>query len=133
MAEAPSFTGEVRMLIDGELVEADSGRRFENINPAFDTVGLDVIERCYTVVKPGGRVASIAVGSELPPTSRDDIVRLRPSILRDRSHLEHIVDLVESGAVALPEITVYPLRDAASAHRVSEGWHLRGKLVLAVR
>src|SRR5438270_618102 len=38
MAEAPSFTGEVRMLIDGELVEADSGKRFDNINPANEEV-----------------------------------------------------------------------------------------------
>jgi NADPH:quinone reductase-like Zn-dependent oxidoreductase len=111
-----------------DFAEAVSG-----CDAVFDTVGFDVIDRCYTVVKPGGRVASIAVGFELPPTSRDDIVRLRPSVLRDRSHLEHVVDLVESGAVALPEITVYPLREAANAHRVSEGRHLRGKLVLEVR
>ena len=30
--------GEVRMLIDGELVEAASGKRFENINPATEEV-----------------------------------------------------------------------------------------------
>ena len=126
----------VRQLGADEIIdyhEVDFAEVVSDCDAVFDTVGLDVIERCYTVVKPGGRVASIAVGFELPPTSRDDIVRLRPSVLRDRSHLEHIVDLVESGAVALPEITVYPLRDAASAHRVSEGRHLRGKLVLAVR
>jgi aldehyde dehydrogenase (NAD+) len=31
-------SGEVRMLIDGELVEAASGKRFENINPATEEV-----------------------------------------------------------------------------------------------
>ncbi len=31
-------SGEVRMLIDGELVEAVSGKRFENINPATEEV-----------------------------------------------------------------------------------------------
>jgi aldehyde dehydrogenase (NAD+) len=36
MSDAPSFTGEVRMLIDGELVEAESGKRFDNINPATE-------------------------------------------------------------------------------------------------
>jgi aldehyde dehydrogenase (NAD+) len=30
--------GEVRMLIDGELVEAMSGKRFANINPATEEV-----------------------------------------------------------------------------------------------
>lgn len=31
-------SGEVRMLVDGELVEAASGRRFENVNPATEEV-----------------------------------------------------------------------------------------------
>jgi acyl-CoA reductase-like NAD-dependent aldehyde dehydrogenase len=38
MADTQGFTGEVRMLIDGELVEAESGKRFENINPATEEV-----------------------------------------------------------------------------------------------
>jgi aldehyde dehydrogenase (NAD+) len=33
-----SSSGEVRMLIDGELVEAASGKRFDNINPATEEV-----------------------------------------------------------------------------------------------
>jgi aldehyde dehydrogenase (NAD+) len=32
------FTGEIRMLIDGELVDAVSGLRFRNVNPATETV-----------------------------------------------------------------------------------------------
>jgi hypothetical protein len=34
---------------------------------------------------------------------------------------------------AAPEISLFPLSEAAAAHRVSEAWHLRGKLVLQVR
>jgi aldehyde dehydrogenase (NAD+) len=33
-----SFTPESRLLIDGELVDAESGRRFDNINPATEEV-----------------------------------------------------------------------------------------------
>jgi NADPH:quinone reductase-like Zn-dependent oxidoreductase len=40
---------------------------------------------------------------------------------------------VTQGAVRLPEIKVYTLQQAADAHRVSEGRHLRGKLVFKVR
>jgi aldehyde dehydrogenase (NAD+) len=32
------MTAEVRMLIDGELAEAASGRRFDNVNPATEDV-----------------------------------------------------------------------------------------------
>jgi NADPH:quinone reductase-like Zn-dependent oxidoreductase len=40
---------------------------------------------------------------------------------------------VGTGAVKLPEIKVYSLKDAVEAHRVSESRHLRGKLVFKVR
>jgi hypothetical protein len=41
--------------------------------------------------------------------------------------------LAAGGAVRVPEITSYALSDAAAAHKVSEGRHLRGKLVFKVR
>ena len=34
----PTTLGEVRMLIDGELTEAASGKRFDNVNPATEEV-----------------------------------------------------------------------------------------------
>ena len=37
-AEIGAQTGELRMLIDGKLVEARSGKTFENINPATEEV-----------------------------------------------------------------------------------------------
>jgi NADPH:quinone reductase-like Zn-dependent oxidoreductase len=40
---------------------------------------------------------------------------------------------MESGVLRLPEISLFPLSQAAAAHRVSEARHLRGKLVLQVR
>ena len=47
--------------------------------------------------------------------------------------MERIGELVASGAVRTPEIKTYPLAEAAAAHRVSEGRHFRGKLILKVR
>ena len=58
---------------------------------------------------------------------------LRPRVARDRAHLERMMELLEAGAVWPPAIAAYPLADAAEAHRVSEGRHLQGKLVLIVR
>jgi NADPH:quinone reductase-like Zn-dependent oxidoreductase len=42
-------------------------------------------------------------------------------------------ELYDASAVWPPAITRYPLAEAAEAHRVSEGRHLQGKLVLIVR
>jgi len=103
------------------------------VDAVFDTVGGDVAQRSFAVLKPGGRAAFIGSGANAPASPRSDVTSLRPKVGRDRAHLERIVELVGKGAVRVPEIKVYPLSDAAAAHRVSEGRHLRGKLVFKVK
>ena len=99
----------------------------------FDTVGGDVVNRSFAVLRPGGRAAFIGAGPAAPAPPRSDVISLRPKVGRDRAHLERIVALVESGAVRVPEIRLYRLSEAAAAHVVSEGRHLRGKLVFKLR
>ena len=99
----------------------------------FDTVGGDVAIRSYLVLRPGGRAAFIASGPKPPPTPRTDVIGLRPVVGRDRAHLDRIRTLVSEGAVRVPEITVFPLAEAARANTLSRGRHFRGKLVLRVR
>ncbi|MBI3915986.1 MAG: NADP-dependent oxidoreductase [Betaproteobacteria bacterium] len=99
----------------------------------FDTVGGEVAKRSFAVLRPGGRAAFIASGNAAPASPRADAVSLRPKVGRDRAHLDRIAALVTSGAVRVPEITTYKLSEAAAAHKVSEGRHLRGKLVFKVR
>jgi NADPH:quinone reductase-like Zn-dependent oxidoreductase len=96
----------------------------------FDTAGGDVTLRSFAVLRPGGRLASVAAGFQAPQSPRADVTSLRPNVERKRRHLERVAALVASGAVRLPEINAFPLAEAAAAHRISEGRHLRGKLVL---
>ncbi len=111
----------------------DFTKLVSDCDAVFETVGGDVAERSFSVLKTGGRAAFIASGGSAPEPPRDDVASLRPNVERDRAHLERIVELVESGAVRPPEVTVYPLSEAAAAHVISESRHLRGKLVFAVR
>jgi NADPH:quinone reductase-like Zn-dependent oxidoreductase len=99
----------------------------------FDTVGGEVQVRSYEVLKPGGRLVWIAAAPAGFQPSRKDVRVLRPNVARDRAHLERMLALYEEGAVWPPHIVRYNLADAAEAHRVSEGRHLQGKLVLIVR
>ena len=126
----------VRGLGADEIIDynkQDFTKGVKNVDAVFDTVGGDVAKRAFDVLKPGGRAAFIASGPTAPPSPRPDVQSLRPKATRDRPHLERIVELVTKGAVRIPEIKVYPLSEAAAAHRVSEGRHLRGKLVFKVR
>jgi len=111
----------------------DFTRIVSGIDAVFDTVGGDVTERSFAVLRPGGRLASVAVGGNAPPSPRADVTSLRPKVNRDRPHLERVGALVAQGQVRLPDMVEYPLDGAADAHRVSEARHLRGKLVLRVR
>ena len=99
----------------------------------FDTVGGEVTQRSFSVLRAGGRAASIAAGAKAPVSPRADVQSLRPNVGRDRPHMERIVELVSLGAVRVPEITTYQLSEAAAAHKVSEGRHFRGKLVFKIR
>jgi NADPH:quinone reductase-like Zn-dependent oxidoreductase len=111
----------------------DFTRLVKGCDAVFDTVGGDVTEKSFAVLRAGGRLASVAAGGAAPISPRHDVTSLRPKVDRDRPHLERVGELVAQGIVPLPEIVEYPLAKAADAHRVSEARHLRGKLVLKVR
>jgi NADPH:quinone reductase-like Zn-dependent oxidoreductase len=98
----------------------------------FDTVGGGVRAGCYAVLKPRGKLVWIAPAPEGFSPTRNDVLTLRPNVLRDRAHLERMLALLDSGAVKPPTIARYKLADAAQAHRISEARHLQGKLVLEV-
>jgi len=126
----------VRGLGADEVIDynaADFSKTLSNCDAVFDTVGGEVAQKSFAVLKPGGRAAFIASGPQAPKPARDDVTSLRPAVGRARAPLERIVALVAAGAVRPPEIRLYHLSQAADAHRVSEGRHFRGKLVFRVR
>jgi NADPH:quinone reductase-like Zn-dependent oxidoreductase len=111
----------------------DFTKAVQDCDAVFDTVGGDVAQRSFAVLKAGGRAAFIASGPQAPKPERSDVAALRPNVGRDRPHLERIKALVAAGAVRPPETKLYRLDDAVAAHKVSEGRHFRGKLVFQVR
>src|SRR6202161_138027 len=107
----------------------DFTKAVKDCDAVFDTVGGDVARRSFAVLKPGGRAAFIGSGAQAPKPDRGDVVALRPSVGRDRPHLERIVALVALRAVRPREVTRYRLSKAGAAHRLSKSRHFRGKLV----
>lgn len=99
----------------------------------FETVGGDVAEQSFAVLKPGGRAAFIASGAQAPRPNRPDVTALRPPVPRSGAAMERVAALVASGAVRPPEVKLFRLSQAAEAHRLSESRHFRGKLVFQVR
>jgi NADPH:quinone reductase-like Zn-dependent oxidoreductase len=126
----------VRNLGADEIIDynaVDFAQVVGDCDAVFDTVGGDVAQRSFAVLKPGGRAAFIASGAQAPKPNRDDVTSLRPPVGRARGHLDRIAQLFQVGAVRPPEIQLYRLSEAADAHRLSESRHFRGKLVFQVR
>lgn len=99
----------------------------------FDTVGGDVAQQSFAVLKPGGRAAFIASGAQAPKPDRSDVTALRPPVPRSRKAMERVAELYSAGAIKVPAIKPYRLSEAAEAHRLSQSRHFRGKLVFQVR
>ena len=111
----------------------DFTKMVNGVDAVFETVGGDVTQKSFAVLKPGGRAAFIASGPQAPPSPRSDVTLLRPQVKRSRRHLERIAELFQAGAIRPPEVKLYLLSDAKEALRVSEARHFRGKLVFQVR
>ena len=110
---------------------------FEDIAQDFDAViesmGGEVRSRSWKVLKKGGILVAL-IG---PPPSKEDSRAhgARATVIWGQNkpdQLAEIANLADAGEVR-PEIAaVFPLRDAAAAHRMSETEHIRGKIVLQV-
>jgi len=113
----------------------DRAGRFEDhvrdMDVVFDTVGGDTLQRSWGVLKPGGRMITIAAESE---TTTDDRVKQAFFIVEaNREQLTQIGDLLEAGNLHPVVDAVLPLTQASAAYtgevRQRGG---RGKLVVAI-
>ena len=105
----------------------------KDCDAVFETVGGEVAQKSFAVLRPGGRAAFIASGSKAPQPDRADVISLRPNVARDRAPLVRIAELVAAGAVRPPDVKLFRLPQAVEAHRLSQSRHFRGKLVFQIR
>jgi NADPH:quinone reductase-like Zn-dependent oxidoreductase len=105
--------------------------RFEDVvwdvDVVFDTVGGETLERSWGVLKPGGRLVTVAVSGERTTHER---VRAAYFIVEPRrAELEEVARLIDGGEVRPVVGAEFPLADALLAYRHKPA---RGKVVLRV-
>jgi NADPH:quinone reductase-like Zn-dependent oxidoreductase len=114
---------------------ADVTEAVRDVDVVLDTLGGDTSVRSLRVLRPGGIVVSILpVGS---PEFHDEAERLGVRAVRmlvdsDRSGMEAIAELVESGKVRATIAGTFPLAEAAKAHELGDTGRTTGKLVLVM-
>ena len=98
---------------------------------AFDLFGGDAREQAFSVLRPGGRLVSIA---RPPPEPREGHHEVHYIYVRPSGYDlgEHITPLIAEGSLRPTVEATYPLEQAAEAHERIEAGHVRGKLVLTL-
>lgn len=83
-------------------------------------------------LKEGGRLVILPSLADLAPAKERGIDVSVPTIAPDRGRLEALAGMLADGRLSVEVGRTLPLQDAAEAHRIVEGGHARGKLVLEV-
>ncbi|HZA93325.1 MAG TPA: NADP-dependent oxidoreductase [Gemmatimonadales bacterium] len=111
------------------------GKPFEDcvreIDLVFDTVGGDTLRRSWQVLKPGGRVVTVAVDSE---SESDERVQQAFFIVEpNRMQLVEVSKLLQSGTLQTMVNMVLPVSAATEAYGGNSARQGRGKLVISTR
>jgi NADPH:quinone reductase-like Zn-dependent oxidoreductase len=120
----------VRSLGADEVIDYRS-ERFEdvarNADVVFDTVGGETLQRSWGVLKPGGRLVTVAASGE---QTTDERVRAVYFIVEpSRTQLAEIARLIDGGALRPVVGAVFPLAEARHAYQHKPD---HGKVVLRV-
>ena len=109
----------------------------KDVDVVLDTFGEDVLEHAFKVVKRGGLIVSLpghkgvkALGEQLAPQYGVAFVLIL--VHRSGEQMAELARLFDAGQLNVHLDAVFPLKDAAQAHKLSEGGRVRGKIVLAV-
>jgi NADPH:quinone reductase-like Zn-dependent oxidoreductase len=120
----------VRALGADEVIDYRA-QRFEEVvhglDVVFDTVGGETLERSWGVLKPGGRLVTVAASGERTTEER---VRAAYFIVEpSRAQLTEIARLIDGGALRPVVGAVFPLAEARQAYQHKP---THGKVVLRV-
>lgn len=112
-------------------------QRFEevvdDVDVVLDTIGGEVLERCYQVVKPGGYLASLVSPTDQAKLDQHGIRGAHLSTPADGARLAEVAKLMEAGTLRTHVSRFFELSEAAEAIALSKEGHTRGKIVIKVR
>jgi len=116
-------------IIDYQAIRFEENVR--EMDVVFDTVGAETLQRSWSVLKPGGRMITIATDSE---ATTDERVKQAFFIVEpNHEQLIQIGDLLDAGHLHTVVDVVLPFAQASAAYTGKvEQRRGRGKLVVAV-
>jgi NADPH:quinone reductase-like Zn-dependent oxidoreductase len=126
----------VRALGADEAIAYDREKfedRVSGLDIVFDTMGGDVHRRSYAVLRNGGALVCLSAEPYQDRGAEFGVTVKMAQVLPDANALAALIDMVRHGQLKPVVEHVLPFSDFATAQRLSEQGHARGKTVLEIR
>ncbi len=112
-----------------------SATRFETVvhdmDVVIDTVGGDLAERSFKVIRPGGIYVTVA-GRLAEDAGKAQKITALSGGRAPGENLKQISELIEAKQLKAVAGSVFPLANARQAHEMSQTGHGRGRIILHV-
>lgn len=102
------------------------------VDVVFDTIGGETQQRSWQLLERGGILVSIVDPPDEQQAAAHQARQAFVFIQPDAEILARLAGLVDAGQLKVYLEDVLPLAEARKAHELSQGGHVRGKLVLQV-
>jgi NADPH:quinone reductase-like Zn-dependent oxidoreductase len=111
-------------------------QRFEDVahdvDVVLDTIGGETQERSFEVLNKGGTLVSLVQPPSQEKAQAQGVRALDIAGHPDGALLGKIAKLIDAGKIKPRIDRILPLSEARRAHELSQGGHVRGKIVLRV-
>jgi NADPH:quinone reductase-like Zn-dependent oxidoreductase len=108
-------------------------RDLRDVDVVFDTMGGEVHERSYRVLKRGGMMVCLMAEPFTDRAAEYGVTVKQAPILPRRDILDGLLGMVADGSMRVPIQHTLPLSEFRRAHELSQSGHVRGKVVLELR
>jgi NADPH:quinone reductase-like Zn-dependent oxidoreductase len=118
-----------------DYTTVDFTEKVRAIDVVLDTIGGDTAERSLGVLRPGGHLVTAVADEDTELAAKFEAAGMRFSgigVDPDPVALRGLVELVEQGRLRVHVQETFPFDRVADAHRLLDGGHLQGKVVLTV-
>jgi NADPH:quinone reductase-like Zn-dependent oxidoreductase len=126
----------VRTLRADHIIDVQTARfeeRVKDVDVVIDTIGGEILDRSFEVLKPGGVLVSSVARPDQDKAARYRVRGVFFLVTVVTAGLTKLADLLGSGQLTTNVGAVLPLTEARLAHAMLAGKpHKRGKIVLAV-
>jgi NADPH:quinone reductase-like Zn-dependent oxidoreductase len=127
----------LRRLGADEVIDYQTSRFEDRVDPVdvvFDAAGGETLDRSWAVLKPNGRLVTIAADSEGTGTAEQRVKDAFFIVEPNQKQLVEVGRLVDAGTLRVFVGAVVPLEQASAAYAVTvRGERRPGKTVIAVR